>query len=162
MTKERKALYAGSFDIFTNGHAEIVERSLRYFDELVIVVAIHPGKKPLFTQQQRMDILKDIYDGEARVRVDRWDGLIVDYARQNGIGTIVRGLRPTGDFENEFQMASMNKNLYEDIETLFLMTSKECYFISSGLVREIWEHHGDISKFVSPKVAKKLENAREE
>ena len=158
----KKALYAGSFDPFTAGHYDIVQRALNIVDELTIVLAKSPVKKPMFSVEDREQMLKELFADNAQVKVERWGGLIVDFAREQGIGTIVRGLRPTGDFEIEFQMAAMNKKLYSDIETMFLMTGSKYYFISSSLVKEIYEHDGDISEFVPPLIFEKLQNKRAE
>lgn len=143
-----KAIYAGTFDPFTNGHQDILERSLRIFDEVTILIAISAHKTPMFTTEQRYEMLKTHFSNESRVKVDFWGGLLVEYARKHKIDNIIRGLRPTGDFEIEFQMASMNNKLYPEIETVFLMTEGQNYFISSTLVREIFQHGGDIAEFV--------------
>ena len=144
----RKALYAGTFDPFTNGHDDILNRSLPLFDEVTILLAISPSKKPLFTIEQRLEMLNEHFADEPKVKIDSWSGLLVDYAKKNDIGTIVRGLRPTGDFEVEFQMASMNNKLYPEIETIFLMTEGQNYFISSSLVKEIYNHEGEVKDFL--------------
>lgn len=150
-TKHR-AIYAGTFDPFTNGHDNILCRALEIFEEVIILVAISPTKKPLFSMQERLQMIREVYKNEKRIVVDSWEGLIVDYAKKHDIGTIVRGLRPTGDFEIEFQMASMNQKLYPEIETVFLMTGPEFYYVSSSLVKEIHKHGRDISKFVPKEV----------
>ncbi len=147
----KKALYAGSFDPFTIGHADIVERALKLFDELNIVIATSPTKNPMLSLDDRVDTLKELYKNRSEIKIDTFSGLIVDYAKENGIRTLVRGLRPTGDFENEFQMASMNRQLYPASETVFLNADEKTYFVSSSLVKEIYNHDGDISKFV-PKI----------
>ncbi|MBL6989417.1 MAG: pantetheine-phosphate adenylyltransferase [Bacteriovoracaceae bacterium] len=144
----KKAIYAGTFDLFTNGHLEIVNRSLEIFDEMILVVASSEAKKTMFSMEHRVSMLNNLFENSPKVCVDSWNGLIVDYAREKKVTTVVRGLRPTGDFENEFQMASMNRQLFPQMETIFLMTSNEVYYISSGLVKEIWSRGGDISKFV--------------
>ena len=147
----KSALYAGSFDPFTNGHLDIVNRALSIFDELVIVIAVSPTKKSFIEKDKKKELIEKIFENESRVRVDSWDGLLVDYAKDNNITSIVRGLRPTGDFEFEFQMASMNRKLNNDLETVFFATGENLYYISSSLVKEVFNHGGDISKFV-PKV----------
>ncbi len=152
MTELKKALYAGTFDPFTNGHLDIVNRSLKVFDEITIVIAVPPNKSPLFSKDQRVEMLNELFKENSNVKIDTWDGLIVDYAKKNKIPSIVRGLRPTGDFEIEFQMASMNQSLHAGIETFFLMTSGEHYFVSSTLIREILKHSGDISPFVPKEI----------
>ena len=144
----RHALYAGTFDPFTKGHEDILRRSLKLFDTVTIVLAVSMTKKTLFSRDERKLMIEQCFSDEASIKVDSWDGLIVDYARINKIQTIIRGLRPTGDFEMEFQMASMNNHLNRDVETVFLTTAGDHYFVSSTLVREVFYHGGDISAFV--------------
>jgi pantetheine-phosphate adenylyltransferase len=148
MKSLKHALYAGSFDPFTIGHEDIVNRALKIFDHLTIVIAISPTKEPLFPDDQRLKMIKDHYKHEKRISVTSWSGLIVDFAKENQIGSIVRGLRPTGDFEIEFQMASMNRKLYPECDTVFLMTGEKHYYVSSSLVKEIYKYGGDVSRFV--------------
>lgn len=150
--KLKRALYAGTFDPFTNGHLDIVERAIKIFDEVVILVAVSPTKKPFMSTEARVGVLKQLFSHEPKVSVDSWSGLIVEYARQKDIGSIVRGLRPTGDFEIEFQMASMNRKINAICDTVFLMTSEKLYYISSSLVKEVYNHDGDITPFVPPLV----------
>lgn len=157
----RKALYAGSFDPFTCGHLDIVERSLKVFDELYLVVATSGSKNPMFSNEERVNILKEIFRKDQRIFIHDWKGLTVDFAKENKIGHMVRGLRPTGDFEGEFQMASMNNYLAPKIESVFFMTGEEHFFVSSSLVKEVFGHGGDISNFVPPEVLKHLEKAQE-
>lgn len=144
----KRALYAGSFDPFTNGHQDIVKRALSIFDEIHIVVAVSPSKKPLLPGEKREELLTRLYADDPRVKVVCWEGLLVDYAKKNQISSIVRGLRPTGDFEFEFQMASMNRKLNPECETVFFATGEKLYYISSSLVKEVFHHGGDISEFV--------------
>ena len=148
MSHHKNAIYAGTFDPFTKGHQNIIERALKLFDGVTIVLAKSPIKKPLFTLEQRMEMLRELYLDNDKVSIDSWGGLIVDYAKSKKIHTLIRGLRPTGDFESEFQMSSMNNKLCGDIETVFFMTEGQYYFISSTLVRELHGHGGDISDFV--------------
>lgn len=156
----KRALYAGTFDPFTNGHLDIVRRAVGIFDELVILVAVSPTKKPFMSTEARVSVLKQLFAHEPKVKVDSWAGLIVEYARQNNIGSIVRGLRPTGDFEIEFQMASMNRKINPDCDTVFLMTSEKLYYISSSLVKEVYTHNGDITPFVPPLVHEELKKLK--
>ncbi len=149
----KKAIYAGTFDPFTNGHADIVKRALKFFDEVRLVIAIPYNKKPHLPMEVRRDILVKLFKDDPKVNVDVWDGLTVEYAKKNGIGNIIRGLRPTGDFESEFQMASMNRRLHSDVDTVFFMTNAKNYYVSSTLVREIFSYDGDITPFV-PKLVK--------
>lgn len=153
---KKTALYAGSFDPITNGHIDIVKRALTIFDELTLVVAVSPSKKPLLSKSKRINLLANLFKNEPKVKIDSWDGLIVDYAKDKNITSIVRGLRPTGDFEMEFQMASMNRKLNPKTETVFLMTGENLYYISSSLVKEVHHHGGDISSFVPDSVLKEL------
>ncbi|MBD67111.1 MAG: pantetheine-phosphate adenylyltransferase [Halobacteriovoraceae bacterium] len=157
----KNALYAGSFDPFTIGHLDIVKRALKIFDELTIVVAVSPNKAPLIKMSDRKNLLKKIFADEPRVKIAAWDGLIVDYARDHGITSIVRGLRPTGDFDFEFQMASMNQKLNEKIETVFFITGENLYYISSSLVKDVHKHGGDISRFVPKAISEYLEHKKE-
>ena len=145
---KKTGLYAGSFDPFTNGHLDIVNRALNIFEELTILIAVSPSKKTFLSRDERKSQLEKLFETDERIKVDYWDGLIVDYARDKKITGIVRGLRPTGDFEIEFQMASMNRKLYPEAETVFLMTGENLYYISSSLVKEIFNHGGEIKEFV--------------
>jgi pantetheine-phosphate adenylyltransferase len=156
----KTAVYAGSFDPFTNGHMDIVERALKMFDTVIILVAISPAKKEFLSKNERMSLLNKIFIENERVKVDSWDGLIVDYVESNNVSAIVRGLRPTGDFEIEFQMASMNRKLNPNAETVFFTTGENLYYISSSLVKEVFNHGGDIKGFVPAVIFKELEKKR--
>ncbi len=162
MKKIRRALYTGTFDPFTKGHQYILMRALELFDEITILVAIPPTKKPFFSLETRMEMLGELFIKYPQVKIDCWPGLVVDYARKHKIGAIVRGLRPTGDFEVEFQMASVNRQLNSDLETVFLMTGESHYYISSSIVKEIFTHDGDVSEFVPEEIFKKMLKLREE
>lgn len=157
---KKTALYAGSFDPFTLGHADIIQRALVFFDEVTLVIAVSPSKKPLLTKDQRKEILEELFKDDSRVKIDSWDGLIVDFAREHKIDAMVRGLRPIGDFDLEFQMASMNKKLYSDLETFFLMTGDNLYYVSSSIVKEVYNHGGDVTNFVPQKVLAYLNKIR--
>lgn len=148
----KKAIYAGTFDPFTNGHDNILQRAINIFDEVTVLLAVSPTKKPLLEIDDRLKLLEEHLSQYPNAKVDKFEGLVVDYAKRNKIGSLVRGLRPTGDFEIEFQMAAMNKELCPDVETVFLMTEGDNYFVSSTLVREILSHGGDVQKFVPPKI----------
>lgn len=147
MTK-RVAIYAGSFDPFTNGHFEIVSRGLELFDELVILVAVSNTKTPLFSMQERVEMIRELYKDDSRIKVDSSQGLLVDYAHKHQIGFILRGLRPTGDFDYEFHMASMNHELSPTVDTVFFITHKDHSCVSSSAIREILACRGDVAKFV--------------
>lgn len=157
---KKTALYAGSFDPFTLGHADIIQRALAFFDEVTLVIAVSPSKKPLLSKDQRKEMLLDLFEDDPRVKVDSWDGLIVDFAKEHKIDAMIRGLRPIGDFDLEFQMASMNKKLNNGLETIFLMTGDNLYYVSSSIVKEVFNHGGDVSSFVPKKVLTYLNKNR--
>lgn len=158
--EKKRALYAGTFDPFTNGHLDIVQRALKIFDELIVLVAVSPTKQPMMPTETRVNALKKLFSHEPKVKVESWSGLIVEYARENKIGSIVRGLRPTGDFEIEFQMASMNRKINPDCDTVFLMTSEKLYYISSSLVKEVFLHNGDVTSFVPPLIEEEMKKVK--
>ncbi len=151
-----KAIYPGSFDPMTNGHLDILDRSLKLFPEIVIVVAGTEHKNPLFTPDERVDLIREVTRGRKGVRVERWSGLIMDYARENEVTAVIRGLRALSDFEYEFMMASMNKQLNPDVETLFMMTAQNLYFVSSTMIKELFRYGSDISQYVPPAVIARL------
>lgn len=151
-----KAIYAGTFDPLTLGHCDLIERASGLFSKLVLAVAANPRKDPLFTIEERIAMANQVVKSYPGVTVDAFSGLLVDYARSNGIKMIVRGLRAFSDFEFEFQMALTNRRLAPDIETIFLMPSESYSYISSTSVREIAELQGDVSHFVPPAVVTAL------
>ena len=148
----KKAIYPGTFDPYTKGHDDILQRALRIFDEITVLVAVSPAKTALFTQEERVEMIGKHLEKQEQLKVDCWDGLVVQYAKEKGIHAIVRGLRPTGDFEMEFQMASMNNHLYKEIDTFFLPTGGNHYFVSSSLVKELIKHGKDVSEFLPPTI----------
>jgi pantetheine-phosphate adenylyltransferase len=152
----RRAIYPGSFDPITNGHLDILERTLTLFPEVVIVVAGTGHKNPLLTPDERVELIREVTRGIKGVTVDRWSGLIMDYARKNKIHAVIRGLRAASDFEYEFMMASMNKQLNPDVETLFMMTAQNLYFVSSTMIKELYLYGGDISHYVPKPVIRRL------
>ncbi len=161
MASERVGVYPGTFDPVTSGHMEVVRRSLRLVDKLVIGLAINIGKGPLFSLQERIDIIKDdIADfsevDKARIQIAPFDGLLIHFAREVGASVIIRGLRAVSDFEYEIQMANMNARMEPNIETIFLMASDRHQFIASSLVKDIARLGGDTSQFVSKKVFERL------
>ena len=161
MTQPRIGIYPGTFDPITNGHADIIRRAIKIVDRLVIGVARNDGKGPLFATEERVEIVRDEVahlengDGE-RIEVRAFDTLLVNFAQSVGATMVIRGLRAVSDFEYEFQMAGMNARLNPEIETVFLMASDRFQFISSRFVKEIGALGGDVSHFVSPRVAGRL------
>jgi len=150
------AMYPGTFDPITNGHADLVRRAASLFDQVVIAVAASPGKTPMFSLEERVALCEAVLEDCANVSVQGYQGLTVDFARDNGLAVILRGLRAVSDFEYEFQLATMNRQLTADVETVFLTPTAQFTFISSSLVREIVTLGGDISGFVDPRVAEQL------
>jgi pantetheine-phosphate adenylyltransferase len=149
---KRTAIYPGSFDPLTNGHLAIIQRGLKVFDRLVVAVANNPEKRPLFTAAERKAMISDAVGDDSRVEVDSFDSLLVDYVGRKGIHTVLRGLRAVSDFEYEFQIANMNRHLQPDLETVFVMTGEDYFFVSARLVREVATFGGDVSAFVPPNV----------
>ena len=163
MSKERVGIYPGTFDPITNGHSDVIRRALHVVDRLVIGVARNDAKGPLFSTDERVEIVRDemahLENGDgARVEVRPFDTLLMHFAESVGASVIVRGLRAVSDFEYEFQMAGMNARLNPNIETVFLMASDRFQFISSRFVKEIGALGGDIHHFVSPRVAVRVLN----
>ena len=151
------AVYAGTFDPITNGHVDVIERALTVFQEVRIGVAESTSKNVLFETEQRVELVKQAVSSyKERVKVEPFDGLLVDYVRRVGAHVIVRGLRAVSDYEYESQMAMINRKLAEDIETVFLMTSDHCSFISSSVVKDIAKNRGDVSGLVPSGVASRL------
>ena len=156
------AMYPGTFDPITNGHLDLVRRAACLFDRIVVAVAASPNKTPMFTLEERIGMARAALKGTPNVEVDGYTGLTVDYVRQHGLKVIVRGLRAVSDFEYEFQLASMNRHLSSDVETIFLTPAEEYTFVSSTFVREIGVLGGDISRFVPAPVAAALARKRAE
>jgi pantetheine-phosphate adenylyltransferase len=154
--QKRTAIYPGSFDPLTNGHLAIIQRGLKVFDRLVVAVANNPEKRPLFTVDERKRMIREAVGDDERVEVDSFDALLVEYVRRRGIHTVLRGLRAVSDFEFEFQIANMNKHLLPDLETVFVMTGEDYFFVSARLVREVATFGGDVSAFVPPNVLSAL------
>jgi pantetheine-phosphate adenylyltransferase len=146
------ALYPGSFDPVTRGHEDLIRRSLHLADRVIVAVAINPAKTPLFTLEERTALLKEVIGDEPRLEVGVFEGLLADFARKAGATAVIRGLRAVSDFEYEFQMALMNRQLNADLETVFLVPDLNLTFLSSSLVREVARFGGDVSAFVHPKV----------
>ena len=155
MTK--KALYTGSFDPMTNGHLDIITRSSKMFDELVVRVIVNPNKNPLFTREERVAMIKEVTAQLDNVRVDSFEGLLADYVNKNQFDAVVRGLRATSDFEYEIQMAQMNACLFDKgIESIFLMTSPRYSFISSSMIKEVVSLNGCVDGLVPEIILKRI------
>jgi len=150
------AVYPGSFDPITNGHIDIIRRSLRIFDHVVVAVARNSGKNPLFSIDERVRLIRDVLKDEPKASVDTFEGLLVDYVRSRDARVIIRGLRAISDFEYEFQSAQVNRGLDPSIETLFMMTSVPYVYLSSSVVKEISSLGGDVDSLVPPPVREAL------
>ncbi len=150
------AVFPGSFDPITNGHLDIVERGLRIFERVRMAILVNVDKQPLFTVDERLAIIREAYRGNPRVEVDTFSGLLVDYAQRVGAGVIIRGIRAISDFEYEFQMALMNRRLNPRIETVFMMPAESYSYVSSRLVKEVFQLGGRVSDVVPPVVERKL------
>lgn len=151
-----RAVYPGTFDPITRGHEDLVRRATTLFDETIVGVADSHGKQPFFTLKERLRLAREVLKPYPKVRVEGFHGLLMDFIRSERAKVIVRGLRAVSDFDYEFQMAGMNRNLYPDVETLFLTPAEQYLFISATMVREIALLGGDVSKFVQPLVARSL------
>lgn len=153
---KKLAIYPGSFDPPTNGHLDLVERGLRLFDGIVVAIGRNPGKKFLFSVEERIEMLQDVMKDHSNVEVDAFDGLLVEYAIEKEARVILRGMRAVSDFENEFQMALMNRRLKREVQTVFLMTGLRWIFTSSSIVKEAAQFGGDVESMVPSLVNKKL------
>ncbi|MEK6563165.1 MAG: pantetheine-phosphate adenylyltransferase [Deltaproteobacteria bacterium RIFCSPLOWO2_02_56_12] len=158
MARTKIAVYPGSFDPITNGHIDLVERTLRVFNRVIVAIASNPNKDDsLFSVNERLEMIQQVFRAQGkRVQADSFEGLLVDYAEKVGAGVIIRGLRAVSDFEYEFQMAMMNRELRPKLETLFMMTGESYFYISSRLVKEVVSLGGDVSALVPKSVLKKL------
>jgi pantetheine-phosphate adenylyltransferase len=155
----RVAIYPGSFDPPTLGHLDVIVRASKLFDEVIVAVGMNPSKSPLLTVEQRVDGLRRSISASGDIWVDKFGGLLVDYARRQGACAIIRGLRATADFEYEFQMAMVNRRLEAEIESVFLMTNWEYSYLSSSIVKEVALLGGDVTGMVSPAVAEIVKQA---
>ena len=158
---ERIGLYPGSFDPITNGHMDIIKRSLKIVDKLIVGIAVNDSKSEYFNTEERQQIIEEDIENiglSDKIKIHSFEGLLMNYAKNIGASVIIRGLRAVSDFEYEFQMTGMNARLEPSIETVFLMSSENQHFISSKLVKEVFKFNGDISSFVSANVLKNMKN----
>jgi len=153
---ESLAIYPGSFDPITNGHLDLIERARRIFGHLIVAVLTNPDKEPLFTVMERVEMLQEATGGMANVSVETFGGLLVDYAKQKHAGIILRGIRAFTDYEYELQMALMNRKLEPSLETVFLVPAESYNYVSSRLVREIFQNGGSVKGLVPPLVEDRL------
>ena len=152
----RVAIYPGSFDPITNGHLSLLRRGLQIFDKIIVAIAINPEKKPLFSLEERIDILKMVLKDYPRIQVDHFQGLLVDYVRRQETNIVLRGLRAMSDFEYEFQLALMNRKLTQKVETVFMMTDYRWFYISSTIIKEAASLGGNIDGLVPEFVNQRL------
>jgi pantetheine-phosphate adenylyltransferase len=152
------ALYPGTFDPPTNGHLDLIERGAKLFDHLIVAILNNPGKDPLFTVEERVEMLKESTVALKNVSVATFDGLMVEFARSQGVSAVLRGIRAISDYEYEFQMALMNRRLAPEIETVFLQPAGRYSFVSSRMLKEVFSFGGDVSGLVPPNVLKRLRN----
>lgn len=153
---ERIAIYPGTFDPITYGHIDIVERALEIFDKVIIAIAQDTEKKPLFSVEERLEMVKEVFKNTLNVVADSFKGLLVDYVSKTNAKVILRGLRATSDFEYEFHMASMNRSLNHHLDTIFMMTSKDYFFVSSRTIKEVARLGGAVEGLVPDLVARRL------
>ncbi|HXF06911.1 MAG TPA: pantetheine-phosphate adenylyltransferase [Blastocatellia bacterium] len=151
----RRAIYPGTFDPLTNGHLDLIHRALKLFDEVIVAILRNPAKTPLFTVDERVEIIRQVLN-PLPIRVETFEGLLVHYARQVGATAIIRGIRAISDYEYEFQMALMNRRLDPTIETIFMMPAEPYTFVSSRLVKEVCALGGDIKGLVPPLVEERM------
>lgn len=151
------AVYPGSFDPITNGHIDIIERSCLIFDKVIVAVAFNSEKIGLFAPEERVQMIKEIFKNNPKIEADFFHGLLVNYLKEKNVKVIIRGLRAVSDFEYEFQMALMNKKLWKDLETVFMMSSETNMYVSSRIVKEIFSLGGCVKDLVPDLVRKKME-----
>ncbi len=151
-----KAIYPGTFDPPTNGHVDLIQRGAKLFDHLTVAILVNPVKNPLFTVEERVEMLEEVTGPLGNVSVATFDGLMVDFARRAGASAVLRGIRAISDYEHEFQTALMNRRLAPEIETVFLQPAGRYSFVSSRMVKEVFSFGGDISGLVPPNVLKRL------
>ena len=154
--QKRIAIYPGSFDPLTNGHVDIIERGARIFDSIIVAILANVEKTPLFSENERVAIIRDVFKNNPHVQVETFNGLLVDYAQRKNANVLVRGLRAVSDFEYEFQMALMNRHLAPGLETVFMMPAEQYTYISSRLIKEVFTLGGEITGLVPPIVEEQL------
>ena len=152
------AVYPGTFDPITNGHTDLVNRGVKIFDKVIIAVAQNPSKNTLFNVKERIEFIQEIFDANSQVEIYSLDKLLVDFANDHNATVILRGLRAVSDFEYEVQLASMNRSMEPNIESVFMSPAEEYGFLSSSIIKEIAKHGGDLSKFVDKAVLAALQN----
>ena len=155
---QHRAVYPGTFDPITNGHADLIERASNMFSEVIVAIASNPSKQPLFSLDERVELIKQVCSHLDNVHVTGFTGLLASFAKENDADILVRGLRAVSDFEYEFPLANMNRRLNPDLESVFLTPSEENSFISSTLVKEVALHKGDVAQFCHPLVHEALKN----
>jgi pantetheine-phosphate adenylyltransferase len=154
--RDHACIYAGTFDPLTNGHLDLIERALHIFDRVIVAIAVNPDKNPLFTVTERLDMIRASVGDNPRVITDSFEGLLVDYARQKGIHTVLRGMRAVSDFEYEYEMTFMNRKLDRDIDTIFMLTGLRWLFVHSKTIKAAVKAGADVSGMVPEIVARKL------
>ena len=158
MSESQLAVYAGSFDPVTYGHLDLIERASKLFDHVIVAIGKHPTRTPMFTADERIDLLRDVVRSFANVEVRAFEGLLITFCRAVGARVVVRGLRAATDFEYELQIAHANADLQPEIDTIFLPTRTNYGFVSASLVREIASHGGDVSRYAPPPVIRALDD----
>jgi pantetheine-phosphate adenylyltransferase len=156
LSDRRLAVFPGSFDPLTNGHVDIIMRSSQLFERVVVAVLVNVDKKALFTADERVATIREVFHDHPQVEVDTFDGLLVQYGRRRGSRAIVRGLRAVSDFEYEFQMALMNRHLEPGLETVFMMPAEQYTYLSSRLIKEVFQLGGSVQGLVPPAVERRL------
>ncbi len=156
MAKQNVIIYPGSFDPLTNGHLDLINRAARLFDQVIVAVLKHDSKQPLFSPQERLEMIEEAISGLPNVEADSFDNLLVDYARQRSAQMILRGIRAVSDYEYELQMALMNRKLDPELETIFMLPAEAYSYLSSRLVKEVWRIGGNIQDLVPPLVEARL------
>jgi pantetheine-phosphate adenylyltransferase len=154
----KTAIYPGTFDPITNGHISILNRALKIFDKVILAILNNAKKSPLFSLEERMEMMREVLKERKNIEIDYFDGLLVDYVIKKNSNVVVRGLRALSDFEYEFQMALMNRKLKREVQSVFLMTDYKWFYTSSTIIKEAASHNGDISGLVPPLVCRKLKD----